>query len=189
MKGSWTFNVDFLTVGALLLLVHAFSSSKARPLDGRGTELGLENRRKAYATGSYICAHTDFILPVSVIYDSSTGLHASFFESFSIFLGVDIQVLWCSFAVVQPVADKTSLQLKSEGLEVLRGIPSAVAPVVIIGPYRSGKSFLLNQLLGVGCGAQPSPSPWLHTDSYAFGGVNRSSLWIVTLTWCPELCR
>ena len=25
-------------------------------------------------------------------------------------------------------------------------------PVVVIGPYRSGKSFLLNQLLGVGCG-------------------------------------
>lgn len=27
-----------------------------------------------------------------------------------------------------------------------------VAPIVVIGPYRSGKSFLLNQLLGVPCG-------------------------------------
>ncbi|CAK0744999.1 hypothetical protein CVIRNUC_001589 [Coccomyxa viridis] len=102
MKDSWTLKVDILTVGALLLLLHAFSSSKARPLDGRGTVSGLENRRKA-------------------------------------------------FAIVQPVADKTSLQLESEGLAVLRGITSPVAPVVVIGPYRSGKSFLLNQLLGVGC--------------------------------------
>ena len=34
---------------------------------------------------------------------------------------------------------------------MLRSIPGPVIPVVVIGPYRSGKSFLLNQLLGVGC--------------------------------------
>jgi hypothetical protein len=55
---------------------------------------------------------------------------------------------------VQPIADKTSLHLESEGLAVLRKITSPVAPVVVIGPYRSGKSFLLNQLLGVGCGKE-----------------------------------
>ena len=68
---------------------------------------------------------------------------------------------------MQPVLDKTSLQLESEGLAVLRGITSAVAPVVVIGPYRSGKSFLLNQLLGVGCGTKPSSSPRLNSDCYA----------------------
>jgi hypothetical protein len=39
-----------------------------------------------------------------------------------------------------------------EGLNLLRGIRTQIAPVVVIGPYRSGKSFLLNQLLGVQCG-------------------------------------
>lgn len=58
----------------------------------------------------------------------------------------------CRYAIVQPIADKTSLHLESEGLAVLRDIQTPVAPVVVIGPYRSGKSFLLNQLLGVGCG-------------------------------------
>ena len=72
-------------------------------------------------------------------------------------LEAHIQFASCRFAIVQPVADKTSLQLESEGLAVLRGITSPVAPVVVIGPYRSGKSFLLNQLLGVGCGTKPSP--------------------------------
>ncbi|CAL5219282.1 g1085 [Coccomyxa viridis] len=56
-----------------------------------------------------------------------------------------------AYAIVQPIADKTSLHLESEGLAVLRDIQTPVAPVVVIGPYRSGKSFLLNQLLGVGC--------------------------------------
>ena len=37
---------------------------------------------------------------------------------------------------------------------MLERIPGPVAPVVVIGPYRSGKSFLLNQLLGVSCGKQ-----------------------------------
>ncbi|KAK9908714.1 hypothetical protein WJX75_001863 [Coccomyxa subellipsoidea] len=55
------------------------------------------------------------------------------------------------FALVQPIQDATKLSLKEDGLEVLRRIKGPVAPVVVIGPYRSGKSFLLNQLLGVGC--------------------------------------
>ena len=52
-----------------------------------------------------------------------------------------------------PVAGKTKLQLAPEGIAVLRGISTPVSPVVVIGPYRSGKSFMLNQLLGVSCGA------------------------------------
>ncbi len=53
---------------------------------------------------------------------------------------------------MQQVPGHSHLQLVEEGLEVLRGVAGPIAPVVVIGPYRSGKSFLLNQLLGVSCG-------------------------------------
>jgi hypothetical protein len=53
--------------------------------------------------------------------------------------------------VVHPQSDHTKLVLDQAGLAVLRNIKGPVAPVVVIGPYRSGKSFTLNQLLGVGC--------------------------------------
>lgn len=53
--------------------------------------------------------------------------------------------------MVQPIADHTKLELNDDGLSVLRNIKGLVAPIVVIGPYRSGKSFMLNQLLGVGC--------------------------------------
>ena len=52
---------------------------------------------------------------------------------------------------MQPVADHTKLELNQDGLSILRNIKGKVAPIVVIGPYRSGKSFTLNQLLGVGC--------------------------------------
>uniref|UniRef100_A0A1D1ZYE9 GB1/RHD3-type G domain-containing protein n=1 Tax=Auxenochlorella protothecoides TaxID=3075 RepID=A0A1D1ZYE9_AUXPR len=55
------------------------------------------------------------------------------------------------FAVVRPVADHSKLELDETGLAVLEGIQGPVSPVVVIGPYRSGKSFLLNQLMGVPC--------------------------------------
>ncbi|GMH33914.1 hypothetical protein BSKO_01748 [Bryopsis sp. KO-2023] len=54
-------------------------------------------------------------------------------------------------ALVLPVEGRSKLQLDEAGLEFLRGIKSPVAPVVVIGPYRSGKSFLLDQLLNVSC--------------------------------------
>jgi hypothetical protein len=50
------------------------------------------------------------------------------------------------------VPGRSQLRLADEGLSLLRGLQGKVAPVVVIGPYRSGKSFLLNQLLGVPCG-------------------------------------
>ena len=53
---------------------------------------------------------------------------------------------------MSPVDSHTKLQIEHEGLDFLRSITGPVSPVVVIGPYRSGKSFLLNQLLGVGCG-------------------------------------
>jgi hypothetical protein len=54
--------------------------------------------------------------------------------------------------VLPDPADPTKLTLRSEGLDFLRSVRGPIAPVVVIGPYRSGKSFLLNQLLGVSCG-------------------------------------
>lgn len=41
--------------------------------------------------------------------------------------------------------------MQTDGLNFLKTINGPVAPVVVIGPYRSGKSFLLNQLLQVPC--------------------------------------
>ena len=61
------------------------------------------------------------------------------------------------FAIVSPIEGQTKLQLEQEGLDVLRRLKGPVSPVVVIGPYRSGKSFLLNQLLGVGCGKKTVP--------------------------------
>lgn len=55
------------------------------------------------------------------------------------------------FAIVNPVQGRTQLRLDEQGLSFIRGLSGPVVPVVVIGPYRSGKSFLLNQLLRVGC--------------------------------------
>lgn len=60
--------------------------------------------------------------------------------------------LVCRFAIVHPLEDHTKLELDEAGLAVLERIPGPIAPLVVIGPYRSGKSFLLNQLMGVNCG-------------------------------------
>ena len=54
--------------------------------------------------------------------------------------------------MVTPIEDHTKLSVDPKGLDVLRRITGLVVPVVIIGPYRSGKSYTLNQLISVGCG-------------------------------------
>ena len=56
-----------------------------------------------------------------------------------------------AFAIVQPIEGQTKLQVNQEGLELLQGIRGPVVPVVVIGPYRSGKSFTLNQLMRKPC--------------------------------------
>jgi Guanylate-binding protein, N-terminal domain len=56
-------------------------------------------------------------------------------------------------SIIEPVKDSTKLRVSEEGLALLRGMRGRLAPVVVIGPYRSGKSFLINQMLGTGCGA------------------------------------
>jgi len=58
--------------------------------------------------------------------------------------------------LVSPIDGHTKLQLEKEGLDLIRSLEGPLSPVVVIGPYRSGKSFLLNQLLGVGCGEAPT---------------------------------
>jgi hypothetical protein len=56
-----------------------------------------------------------------------------------------------AFQLVHPVADHSKLQVSDEGLSLLSSITGLVLPVVVIGPYRSGKSFTLNQLMQVPC--------------------------------------
>lgn len=56
-----------------------------------------------------------------------------------------------AFPIVEPDPGHTKLRLSREGLEAIKRITSPIAAVAVIGPYRSGKSFLLNQLLSLSC--------------------------------------
>ncbi|GLJ33056.1 hypothetical protein SUGI_0665280 [Cryptomeria japonica] len=56
-----------------------------------------------------------------------------------------------AFPIIEPDAGHTKLILSNEGLDVISRITNPIAVVAAIGPYRSGKSFLLNQLLSLSC--------------------------------------
>lgn len=56
-----------------------------------------------------------------------------------------------AFPIVEPDYGHTKLRLSKEGLEAIQRIKTPIAAVSVIGPYRSGKSFLLNQLLSLSC--------------------------------------
>ncbi|XP_024313283.1 guanylate-binding protein 5 isoform X7 [Brachypodium distachyon] len=56
-----------------------------------------------------------------------------------------------AFPIVEPDYGHTKLRLSKEGLEAIQRINTPIAAVSVIGPYRSGKSFLLNQLLSLSC--------------------------------------
>jgi hypothetical protein len=56
------------------------------------------------------------------------------------------------YLLVKQVLQHSQLSVAEEGAQLLESIDSPLATVVVIGPYRSGKSFLLNQLLGLNCG-------------------------------------
>ncbi|WOK99419.1 guanylate-binding protein 4-like [Canna indica] len=56
-----------------------------------------------------------------------------------------------AFPIVEPDSEHTKLRLSREGLEAIERITNPIAAVAVIGPYRSGKSFLLNQLLSLSC--------------------------------------
>ncbi|KAG5603317.1 hypothetical protein H5410_034687 [Solanum commersonii] len=55
------------------------------------------------------------------------------------------------FPIVEPDSGHTKLRFAREGLEAIERITTPIAAVAVIGPYRSGKSFLLNQLLSLSC--------------------------------------
>ncbi|XP_062030065.1 uncharacterized protein LOC133745920 [Rosa rugosa] len=56
-----------------------------------------------------------------------------------------------AFPIVEPDPGHTKLRLSKEGLEAIERIKTPIAAVAVIGPYRFGKSFLLNQLLSLSC--------------------------------------
>ncbi|KAK1373072.1 Guanylate-binding protein 4 [Heracleum sosnowskyi] len=56
-----------------------------------------------------------------------------------------------AFPIVEPDPGHTKLRLARDGLEAIERITTPIAAVAVIGPYRSGKSFLLNQLLSLSC--------------------------------------
>ncbi|KAJ3669886.1 hypothetical protein LUZ60_010210 [Juncus effusus] len=56
-----------------------------------------------------------------------------------------------AFPIVEPDSGHTKLQLSREGLEAIQRINTPIAAISVIGPYRSGKSFTLNQLLNLSC--------------------------------------
>lgn len=56
-----------------------------------------------------------------------------------------------AYPIVEPDYGHTKLRLSQQGLEAIRRIENPIAVVGVIGPYRSGKSFLLNQLLSLSC--------------------------------------
>ncbi|CAA6653677.1 unnamed protein product [Spirodela intermedia] len=55
------------------------------------------------------------------------------------------------FPIVEPDSGHTKLLLSRDGLDAIERITTPIAAVAVIGPYRSGKSFLLNQLLSLSC--------------------------------------
>ncbi|XP_064957913.1 uncharacterized protein LOC135608799 [Musa acuminata AAA Group] len=59
--------------------------------------------------------------------------------------------LWLRFPIVKPDPNHLRLRLAREGLDAIQNITTPIAVVAVIGPYRSGKSFLLNQLLSLSC--------------------------------------
>ncbi|KAJ8513040.1 hypothetical protein OPV22_003474 [Ensete ventricosum] len=56
-----------------------------------------------------------------------------------------------AFPIVEPDPNHIKLRLAREGIDAIKNITTPIAVVAVIGPYRSGKSFLLNQLLSLSC--------------------------------------
>lgn len=56
-----------------------------------------------------------------------------------------------AFPIIEPDPGHTKLRISREGLKAISRITTPIAAVAVIGPYRSGKSFLLNQLLSLSC--------------------------------------
>ncbi|KAK7393482.1 hypothetical protein VNO78_22039 [Psophocarpus tetragonolobus] len=83
--------------------------------------------------------------------DSSLPLLLLLFLSLSPTPSFSIDNFLQAFPIVEPDPGHTKLRLSREGLEAIERITNPIAAVAVIGPYRSGKSFLLNQLLSLSC--------------------------------------
>ncbi|KAL7151460.1 hypothetical protein ABFS83_04G032800 [Erythranthe nasuta] len=76
----------------------------------------------------------------------------SVYLSFLVFGAFSIdESLRQAFPIIEPDPGHTKLRLSREGLKAIERITTPIAAVAVIGPYRSGKSFLLNQLLSLSC--------------------------------------
>ncbi|KAK4560243.1 hypothetical protein RGQ29_009141 [Quercus rubra] len=82
---------------------------------------------------------------------SSGVLVFSIFLCFFASVSFSIEDYHQAFPIVEPDPGHTKLRLSREGLEAIGKITTPIAAVAVIGPYRSGKSFLLNQLLSLSC--------------------------------------
>ena len=74
-----------------------------------------------------------------------------------------MQGMFYRVSLVEPLPNSTKLKVNPEGIAALQQLTGPIAPIVVIGPYRSGKSFLINQMLQQSCGAFLDPStgcPW-----------------------------
>lgn len=88
------------------------------------------------------------------------------------------------FQVVRPTANHSSMLPVPDGLARLASHPSSIAIISVVGPFHSGKSFLLNALLGdtkvFQIGRKTSPETegiWLcRTDMIASDG---SEVWLM----------
>ncbi|KAL3849916.1 hypothetical protein ACJIZ3_011798 [Penstemon smallii] len=73
------------------------------------------------------------------------------FLSFFAYGSFSIEDYRQAFPIIEPDPGHTKLRLSREGLKAIERITNPIAAVAVIGPYRSGKSFLLNQLLSLSC--------------------------------------
>ncbi|KAG0564102.1 hypothetical protein KC19_8G082800 [Ceratodon purpureus] len=64
---------------------------------------------------------------------------------------VDSQMMRNWLSIVEPDPGHTKLAVTRSCLDAIARITNPIAVVAVIGPYRSGKSFLLNQLLSLSC--------------------------------------
>lgn len=60
----------------------------------------------------------------------------------------------CSVSIIEKDPGSSKLRVNPDGLARIRAMPAGtrLAPVVVIGPYRSGKTWLSNQMLNLTCG-------------------------------------
>ncbi|KAL8158865.1 hypothetical protein V2J09_000402 [Rumex salicifolius] len=97
------------------------------------------------------------LITILVDFDQSMKIWSWVFVGCILFLGhfacgsLSIEDFHQAFPIVEPDPGHTKLRLSREGLEAIERIKTPIAAVAVIGPYRSGKSFLLNQLLSLSC--------------------------------------